>query len=828
VSLSEIGGNSRSGAPGVVPATPRAAVGLGPAEPEPADWVAEREAEEKEDRAIRIHEWLELEKEALEKKVKDLKGNAWAEKSALERLWSPLERVERHECLGFEAGQCPEFPGPYGFSEAPEQYDYSGGFPEGFIWGLGTAAYQIEGGYKEGGRGASIWDTFTGADTVGMPGANCAHCCKKAPCPVNEVMFDKGATGNVACDHWHMWREDVALMRAMGLKHYRFSISWPRIYPTGRAKDGVNLAGVDFYNGLIDELLSSGITPYVTLYHWDLPQGLLDPPKANGWWARDPKTGEPVEEIVDEWLAYVDTCFSLFGDRVKVWLTFNEAWTFTWLASGFGKAPSIEPFMNMSRDPYIAAHNVLRAHAKAVDLYRSKYQPEQDGQIGITNNCDWKEPLTDSPADVAAAERGLLFQLGWLTDPIFGGKGDYPEVMKRMLRERLPRFTEQEKRLLDGSSDFLGINHYGTGFAHYTPGRPSEDFSFSKMTEDGLPRGQSEWLYGAGWGFRKLLYWIGRRYKDVPVIVTEGGWSIAAESAADGASDFDRVAYYANYTSQLRAAIYEDGVDVRGYFAWSLMDNFEWERGYSERFGVTFSDFNFSPVGSSAGAPNGGDVNSSGVNSSGVNSSGVNSSGVNSSRELSGRKAGISAQLSGNSSRKAQDLSSTWEPTAGRQIRTRKESSCWLEAVWRSNQLVDPYTQPYGCIDPQAFAGHFEDSSAPGCVRTVLVSENKKTNPWSWSVHVAGTDSRHPQAACEAANEKTWGPLLAYVSGSTFVVDFSSRGGRPHLQGFWDREAKAIRWADGSVWRWDRGVHARKSRKLHANKSVPAPALTVS
>jgi beta-glucosidase len=755
---------------------------------EPDDWQEEVDAEEAEKRIALKEQWATIEKEALEHQVERQKhkGTA-ADEMEIERLSNP-DLWEHHPCLGFDKDACPGYPRPYGSAEErPQKYPSRGGFPDGFIWGLGTAAYQVEGGYKDGGRGASIWDTFTGADTVGMPGADCEHCCKKAPCPVHKGMESKGANGNVACDHYHLWRSDVALMKSMGLKNYRFSISWPRIYPTGRKSDGINEAGVNFYSTLIDELVAAGITPYVTLYHWDLPQGLLDPPRANGWWARDPDTLEPKEEILDEWLAYVDTCFKMFGDRVKVWVTFNEAWTFTWLASGFGKAPSIEPYNNISRDPYIAAHNVLRAHAKAVKLYRDHYQKDQGGQIGITNNCDWREPLTDSSADVAASERGLLFQLGWLTDPIFGGKGDYPEVMKRMYRGRLPVFTEEEKQLLNGSADFLGINHYGTGFSSYTPGRPGFDLSFSNMSEDGLTQAQSPWLYSAGWGFRKLLNWVGRRYKNVPIIVTEGGWSLEGKNAAEGAVDPQRMEYYNNYTAMMQAAIYEDGVDVRGYFAWSLLDNFEWEKGYNERFGLVYSEFEF------------GEDNHAGANQN-------------------------------------------KQPTAGKQVRTRKDSSCWLEAVWRTNTLVDPSSQDFdGCASPKAMTGLFADDSALGCAMEIVVidresddtsnavrailkdkrklsdyvkkdskhrhlkadkassqtSKGSKTSEPQWSVQIRSVDG----GSCGSAEE-----IPAKLSGTTIIADFSVRGGPEMLMGFWDSKARAIYWGDGSTWTWDPGA----------------------
>eukprot|EP00411_Alexandrium_monilatum_P017820 CAMPEP_0175251242 /NCGR_PEP_ID=MMETSP0093-20121207/35565_1 /TAXON_ID=311494 /ORGANISM="Alexandrium monilatum, Strain CCMP3105" /LENGTH=525 /DNA_ID=CAMNT_0016545507 /DNA_START=1 /DNA_END=1578 /DNA_ORIENTATION=- len=380
-------------------------------------------------------------------------------------------------------------------------------------------------------------------------------------------------------------------MKSMGLRHYRFSIAWPRIFPTGRAKDGVNQEGVRFYNRLIDDLLAAGIKPYVTLYHWDLPQGLFDPPLRQAWWARDNVTGEPIQEIQDEYIAFVDFCFSTFGDRVQTWFTFNEPWTFTFLASGWGKAPCHPNLANWSIDPYVAGHNVLLAHAAAVDLYRRKYQSRQGGKIGITLNSDWREPHSDDPKDVAAAGRYMVFNLGWFADPIFGGKGDYPPAMRKFYGRRLANFTEAQSRLLNQSADFFALNHYGTQYAYYEDSNKSHDSSLSATSTEGLVHGQSVWLYGAGWGLQKLLNWVHRRYAHPPIYLTEGGWSIAADTAEEGVEDTMRVLYYANYTSAILSAISDDGVDVRGYFAWSLMDNFEWERGYVERFGAVFNDY---------------------------------------------------------------------------------------------------------------------------------------------------------------------------------------------------------------------------------------------
>lgn len=535
-------------------------------------------------------------------------------------------RVARPEtCLGL--GECPDFPLPYLPGEYPTSYSYEGSFPEDFVWGLGTAAYQVEGAYNEDGRGASIWDTFTGADTVGMTGSVCGA----APCPVNDGQFAAGATGNVACDAYHKYKQDVALMKSLGLKHYRFSISWPRVVPTGNVSDGVNEAGLAYYDALIDELLANGITPYVTLYHWDLPQALLDESRGmQGWYSVD-ETGQPNGQIVPLFVEYADLVFSRYGDRVKTWLTFNEAWTFLYLGCEHGKAPSVEPWTNISIWPYIGGHNVLNAHAQTVALYRTKHAPTQGGRISMTNNVDWREPMSDDPQDVGAAERSTQFWQGWFADPVFFG--DYPNSMKELLGDRLPSFTAEESALLKGSVDFMTMNHYGTAWISNID-EPGWMECYGNTSEVGFPAAQSIWLYGAGWGLRKLLNWAHNRYGGPEIMMTEGGWSLAADTAAEAQHDVDRAAYYANYTSEMLKAIEEDGINVTGYFAWSLMDNFEWERGYAERFGAVFNDFGF---GYDPNAP----------------------------------------------------VDNGNQPTTN-QTRTPKDSACWLSQLWTTNQLASP------------------------------------------------------------------------------------------------------------------------------------------
>jgi len=641
---------------------------------------------------------------------------------------------------------CTEYPMPIASGKWPSSYTFSGSFPEGFIWGFGTAAYQVEGAYNEGGRGASIWDTFSGADTTGMPGSSCSYCCNTAPCPINKGVGSKarGSTGNVACDFYHNWRSDIALMKSMGLKHYRFSIAWPRVLPTGNKKDGVNKVALEWYDNFINALIEAGITPYVTLYHWDLPQALLSPPEEEGWYSTDKSTGQPDGKLVQRFVEYADLCFEKFGDRVKTWVTFNEAWTFTFLASGFGKAPGIEPYMNMTIHPWIAGHNVLLAHAEVVHLYRTKYS-HQKGEIGITNNCDWREPKTDDPRDVAAAERAVLFQLGWFSEPIFGSEGDYPPEMKQVYGQYLPSFTAEQKKKLKGSADFFGFNHYGTAWAAHSE-EPGADRSYAKVSEEGFPKAQSKWLFGSGWGFRKILNWVNRRYNSPKIYVTEGGWSLEAETVEDGVDDLPRVQYYANYTSGMLAAINEDKVNVKAYFAWSLMDNYEWERGYIERFGTTFVDFAF---GEDKNAP-----------------------------------AGKNNQ-----------------PTSGEQTRQRKMSSCWLEAVWTGNALVDYQSKDFkGCVNSSVFNKIMSDPNRSGCVWIIAVDNTGKSGNITGNQMCSSRSSGNGPSSGNGSSSA--GVVIkASFGGGSVLADFSAVGGASRLAGYWNRASSSIEWGDGSTWK---------------------------
>lgn len=432
-------------------------------------------------------------------------------------------------------------------------------FDENFVWGTATSSYQIEGAAFIDGKGPSIWDAFSG-----IPGK-----------------VHNGETGELACDHYHKYKEDIQLMKNMGIKAYRFSIAWPRVMPTG--KNGSNEKGIQFYSDLIDALLEAGITPWVTLYHWDLPLALQL--EDDGWLG---------DSISDHFAAYADLCFEKFGDRVKHWITLNEPWVVAILGYGQGV---FAPGRISNAEPYIAGHHLLLAHAKAVKVYRDKYS-HQNGEIGITNNCDWREPLTDKQEDIDAAERALQFFLAWFADPIY--KGDYPKVMKDRLGDRLPGFSPEEKTMLKDSSDFFGLNHYTTMYAAHDDGTQKErsvygNGGISEDQEVDLSLDKS-WKFTlmnwavVPWGCKKLLQWIDARYDKPDIYITENGCAYADELIDGQVDDQARVDYYNGYLAACQEAIAE-GVKLKGYFAWSFMDNFEWASGYDKRFGLHYVDF---------------------------------------------------------------------------------------------------------------------------------------------------------------------------------------------------------------------------------------------
>lgn len=428
-----------------------------------------------------------------------------------------------------------------------------------FHWGVATAAHQIEGAWLADGKGLNIWDAY-----CHTPGK-----------------IDNGDTSEVACDHYHRVEEDVALMVELGVTSYRFSIAWTRIIPDG--KDAINPAGIAFYDRLIDALVAAGITPFVTLYHWDLPLTLQL--ENDGWLSR--RTAEAFQY-------YAETCFDAFGDRVKHWITFNESWCTAVLGYGTG---IFAPGRVSPDEPYLAAHNLMIAHGLAVRSFRSG---GYSGVIGIANNCDWREPRTDSAEDQAAAQESLEFFFGWFTHPVIFG--EYPAIMRERLGERLPVFSPEDQALIKGSVDFLGLNHYTT---HYASREPAETENIGPAAGNGgLFADQRVYLsydpawaktsmgwYVVPWGLRKLLNWIQQTYGDLPIYITENGCSVAADTREEAVADDFRVNFLREYTDAMWQAREEDQVPVQGYFCWSLLDNFEWCRGYAMRFGITHCDF---------------------------------------------------------------------------------------------------------------------------------------------------------------------------------------------------------------------------------------------
>ena len=450
------------------------------------------------------------------------------------------------------------------------------GFSADFIWGLGTAAYQIEGSPAAYGRAPSIWDNFSHT-----PGTT-----------------HNGDTGDVACDHVRRWREDIELMVWLGLKHYRLSLSWSRMmkWDVRRRTMVPNEDGINFYLELLEGLVSAGIKPYVTLYHWDLPQILHE--QIGGWHT---PSNDP---IIEQFVLYARLCFERFGHLVQIWFTFNEPWTFTVAGYSAGNhAPGCVPFQdhggpceNGDTHPYIVAHNVLIAHARAVDLYRTDFAPAMEGKISITLPCEMGIPATESAEDATAAERANEFFLGWWLQPIV--TGDYPEVMKQFVGSRLPRFSTEESGLLRGSIDILSLNHYSTHLVSAASDDIRGDVSSGWAADQRLktsfdktwPLSNSPWQRAYAPGIRLLLQWAVQRW-DGPIFITENGWSCHSQSASAALVDEEQVSYFTNYTEQLRKSITEDGVDVLGYFGWSLLDNYEWSDGYSKRFGVFWVDY---------------------------------------------------------------------------------------------------------------------------------------------------------------------------------------------------------------------------------------------
>jgi beta-glucosidase len=422
-------------------------------------------------------------------------------------------------------------------------------FPDEFLWGAATAAYQVEGAVAEDGRGPSIWDTFSHT-----PG-NVFH----------------GDTGDVADDHYHRLEGDLDLMVELGLKAYRFSIAWPRIQPEGQGAP--DQRGLDFYRRLIDGLLKRSIVPMATMYHWDLPQALQD---RGGWPNRD-----TAQRFVD----YAAILFDALGDRVPLWITLNEPWVVAWLGYGTGAHAPGERELGQA---LAAAHHLLLGHGLAVEAFRARQR--RGSQIGITFNLAPVRPASSAEADVTAARHMDGNQNRWFLDPVL--RGEYPPDMVEHYATQADLSFVHDRDLAATAApvDFLGVNYYMQHAAHAEGGIGPLGISAGARIPDGVA------TTALGWGIEpegltQLLVRIGRDYPPLPLYVTENGAAFYDYVNPDGeVDDEERIAFLEGHLRAAHAAI-EAGVDLRGYFVWSLLDNFEWAHGFSKRFGLTFVDY---------------------------------------------------------------------------------------------------------------------------------------------------------------------------------------------------------------------------------------------
>lgn len=423
-------------------------------------------------------------------------------------------------------------------------------FPAGFLWGSATSSFQIEGAWAEDGKGESIWDRFTHT-----PG----H-------------IDDNSNGDVACDHYHRWEDDVALMQSLGLQSYRFSVAWPRILPDGVGR--VNQKGLDFYSRLVDRLLEAGILPFATLYHWDLPQALQD---AGGW---------PARATAAAFVEYADVVSRHLGDRVKHWITHNEPWCISLLSHQIGEHA---PGWHDGGAALAAAHHVLLSHGWAVPVIRRN---SAGGQVGITLNFTMVETAGETAADRTAARWYDGNFNRWFTEPLYGRQ--YPAdmvdayVQIGWLDPSLPFVQPGDFAAIATPTDFQGVNYYTRAVVKASA--PDDPMPVDDLANATLPRTEMNWeVYPQG--LYDLLCRLHFEYKPARLYVTENGCSYSDGPGADGAvHDQRRIDYLrAHFVAAQRAIA--AGVPLAGYFVWSLMDNFEWARGYAQRFGMVWVDF---------------------------------------------------------------------------------------------------------------------------------------------------------------------------------------------------------------------------------------------
>lgn len=417
-------------------------------------------------------------------------------------------------------------------------------FPKDFKWGAATAAYQIEGAANKDGRGPSIWDTFS--KTIGK--------------------VYNGDNGDVACDSYHRYEEDVEIIHELGLDVYRFSVAWTRIFPSGTGE--VNQQGVEYYHKLVDSLIAKGIEPMCTLYHWDLPQALQDD---GGWNNR---------ATISAFVEYASFMFKEFNGKIKKWITINEPWCASFLSNYIGEHAPGNQNLQLAVD---IAHHLMVAHGKTVQRFR---ESQAEGEIGYAPNVTWYEPFSRKQNDIDACNRTNAWNLDWFFDPVF--KGAYPSYMLEWFEKKgaTPTIQEGDMGAISHPIDFLGINYYTGNVARY---KENEGLFDIENIDMGYDKTDIDWfIYPEG--FYQVLVKIKDSYGDIPIYITENGACYNDEPENGRIKDKKRIDYLKRHLAALKRSM-DSGVNIKGYLTWSLLDNFEWAHGYSMRFGIVHVNF---------------------------------------------------------------------------------------------------------------------------------------------------------------------------------------------------------------------------------------------
>ncbi|XP_055855092.1 myrosinase 1-like [Episyrphus balteatus] len=431
-------------------------------------------------------------------------------------------------------------------------------FPNDFTFGVATSAYQIEGGWNADGKGLSIWDEYT----------------HNYPDRIKDR-----SNGDSSAESYRLFDLDLKALKDLGVNQYRFSIAWTRIFPIGHVHLK-NQKGIDYYNSVIDKLLANGIEPIVTMYHWDMP---VDLQKFGGF---------SNSQIVEHFSNYAEELFKLFGDRVKIWITLNEPHKIC--KEGYGLAESPPLIAASGVGDYICYTNLLKAHGATYRLYKEKFAKEQKGKVGISLDCRFYFSKTNNTDDI---DRAMQYTLGLLAHPIFSKTGDFPAIVLKEIekssleiegrkKSRLPSLGEYWTNIIKGSADFMGVNYYTSRYV--TPSteplgeNPSmeRDQNYQLDVDPNWPRANADWMYCVPEGLENLLKYIRDEYDNVEVKITENGWPDSGEI-----NDDERINYFKSHIQAVLNAV-NDGCNTTAYSAWSLIDNFEWNQGYTMKFGL--------------------------------------------------------------------------------------------------------------------------------------------------------------------------------------------------------------------------------------------------